>query len=133
MKRAAVAILTLLTLAPIAEGVGPKPILLCEVLAHPDEHMGEPVIVRGTVAQYEHGGFLEAMPPCEQEHFGIPIQGTDTAAYFAAGGRKGVRVLAIVEGELVMSRVGMPQFTQTPYLAFSAKNVKYERPRNKLK
>jgi hypothetical protein len=128
MKRSAVGLLTLLTLAPIAEGVDPKSVLFCEILAHPEGHMGRRVIVHGAVVHYEHGTYLVATPPCDQGHSGIPIQGTFAAAY-----GKGVKVLATVEGELVISKVGIPQFTQTPYLAFSAKKVRYEGPQGKSK
>ena len=104
----------------------PKTVPLCAVLGHPNEHMAEYVVVRGTIEQLEHGTYLFAVSPCDQKHSGILIQGIDPRAYRAAGGRKGIGVPATVEGELVMSKEGVPEFIKAPYLAFSARRVRYE-------
>lgn len=93
----------------------PKPIPLCAVLGHPNERMEEHVVVRGTIEQLEHGVYLFAVPPCDQKPTAIIIQGTDPQAYRAAGGRKGVGVQATVDGELVMSKTGVPEYIKTPY------------------
>src|SRR5258708_5355983 len=87
-----------------------KQMSLCVIVSHPNEHMGEYVVVRGTMEQLEHGVYLFAGSPCDEKHSGILIQGTDKNAYRAAGGRKGIGVLATVEGELVMSKEGVPEF-----------------------
>jgi hypothetical protein len=131
MNRTVVAILICLTTARLGRGADPKAVSLCEVIVHPEAHMGERVVVYGMVVQYEHGRYLVAVPPCDQDHSGILVQGTDSGSYFAAGGGKGKGVMAIVEGKFVMSSEGVPKFVKTPFLAFSAKKVRYERPQNK--
>jgi hypothetical protein len=134
MNRATAALLTCLTLTPIAEGIDPKAISLCELLAHPEEHMGERVVVHGTIVQYEHGRYLVAIPRCDQEPSGVPVHNTDTQTYFGVGGRKGVGVPATVDGQLVMAQATRGiNSVKGPYVAFSAKKVRYEWPQNKPK
>lgn len=69
------------------------------------------------------------MPRCDQGPSAITVQIGDSASYFAAGGQKGKGVPAIADGNLEMVEAkGRPKYVKSPYLAFLAKRVKYERP-----
>jgi hypothetical protein len=100
-------------------------IRLCPLLADAKKHIGEAVLVQGTIVQYEHGIYLFANPRCQHEPSGIIIQG-ELQGYREAGGTKGVGVSATVEGVFVMSKLGVPKYIKAPYLAFLAKRVHYE-------
>jgi len=129
MKCAAIGILSCVALAQGA----PTPKSLCELITHADRHMGKRVVVQGDIQRLEHGTYLVSPKKCEGEHSWILIQDIDWAAHSAAGGSGGVRVPATVEGELIMSRLGVPEFIKTPYLALSAKRVQYRKSQPKSK
>jgi len=119
MTRASLAILGFL-LAGEAYGFA-KPIPLCALLTHPNEHMGKRVVVRGIIEQLEHGIYLV---DSECEHSGIDFLGTTPTAYRAAGGTTGHGVLATVEGKLVM--LNEHDSDISPYPAFVARRVRYQ-------
>src|SRR5438477_5141868 len=91
--------------------------------------MGKHIVVRGIVEELEHGTYIRASPKCAEGPSAIFMSVPDMMSYNAAGGRKDHGITATVTGELVMSHVGVPQFVKKPYLAISARAVRYERPK----
>jgi hypothetical protein len=104
------------------------PLSVCDVLDNQAAYLKKTVTVRGKVISYEHGAFLAATVPCEGPDTGVRLEDIDLAGYFAAGGHKGIGVLATVEGKLVMSDRHARGKPATPHLALSVSGILYEKP-----
>jgi hypothetical protein len=108
----------------------PQPSILCEVIAHLDQHIGQDLVVKGMIVSYEHGVYLTPDLQCTETAIrAIPLKGFDIAGYRAAGGTKGFGVLATVRGKLVaFDRQAKGTKENLPVL--SVRTVLYEKNRH---
>jgi len=108
---------------------GIEPISLCEVLSHRQEYLNRDIVIHGVVVFMQHGGFVRALRPCERRtDSDVSLEGLTVPAYNAAGGGKGFGVVATVGGRLVMSDRYIPHSRPGPHLAFSVRDVRWEKP-----
>jgi len=106
-----------------------EPMSLCAILSHREDYLNRDIEVHGVVVLMQHGGFLQSTSPCEQAiDSAVILEGIDWRAYFAAGGKKGFGVVATLSGRLLMSDRHISHAPPGPHLAFSGKNVRYEKP-----
>jgi len=98
---------------------------------HEDKYVGQRLIVKGIVEQYEHGKFLApvslgAAPPCEPR--AIVLVEKDQLAFHAAGGSLSHGVQATLEGEIVESSTRTYFPSKGRYFQFWATSSRYDKP-----
>jgi len=95
---------------------------LCDVSQHQEEYMGKSIAVQGVLISFEHGAFLHAYPNCGTPDLAaIRIESGGNVSwsdYFQAGGSKGVGLMVILKGRVVISK-------RTHHPAFAVSSISY--------